>query len=60
MHTNQTNDSKHWRERAGMMRSLATTMQDTEAAVLMGDLANDYDKMADENERQTSKACKSK
>jgi protein subunit release factor A len=55
MRTNQTNDSKHWRDRAAQIRGIAIKMQGTEAAILMGDLANDYDKFADNNERQTTK-----
>ena len=39
-------DAKHWRERAAKMRELARTMTDTGPAVLMNDLAADYDKMA--------------
>jgi hypothetical protein len=55
MRTNQTNDSKHWRERAAQIRDIAIKIQGTEAAILMGDFANDYDKFADNNERQTTK-----
>jgi len=46
MGTNQPNDSKHWRDRAAQIRGIAIKMQGTEAAILMGDLANDYDKFA--------------
>jgi hypothetical protein len=60
MRINQTNDSKHWRDRAAHFRGTAITMQGTGAAVLMGDLANDYDKRADKNERQATKANKPK
>jgi hypothetical protein len=60
MRTNQTNDSKHWRDRTAQIRGIAITMQGTGAAVLMGDLANDYDKMADKNERQATKMNKPK
>jgi hypothetical protein len=41
------NDSKHWRDRAAEMRVLAEEMRDADAACLMHDLANDYDKLAD-------------
>ena len=60
MRTNQTNDSKRWRDRAAQIRGIAIKMQGTEAAILMGDLANDYDKMADKNERQATKENKPK
>jgi hypothetical protein len=60
MRTLQTNDSKHWRDRAARIRGIAIKMQGTEAAVLMGDLANDYDKFADNNERQATKENKRK
>jgi protein subunit release factor A len=55
MRTHQTNDSKHWRDRAAQIRDIAIKMQGTEAAILMGDLANDYDKFADNNERKPIK-----
>jgi hypothetical protein len=54
MQTHQTNDAKHWRNRAAQIRGIAIKMQGTEAAILMGDLANDYDKFADNNERQAN------
>jgi hypothetical protein len=60
MWTNQPNDSKHWRDRAAQFRGIAIKMQGTGAAVLMGDLANDYDKIADKNERQATKENKPK
>jgi hypothetical protein len=60
MRTHQTNDSKHWRDRAAQIRGIAIKMQGTEAAILMGDLANDYDKFADNNERQVTKENKRK
>jgi hypothetical protein len=41
------NDPKHWRDRATEMRVLAEDMRDADAACLMHDLANDYDKLAD-------------
>ena len=60
MRTHQTNDSKHWRDRAAQIWGIAIKMQGTEAAILMGDLANDYDKFADNNERQATKENKRK
>ena len=42
-----TKDPQHWRERAAKMRELARTMTDTESAILMNDLAADYDKLAE-------------
>jgi hypothetical protein len=42
-----TNDPKHWRERAAQMRALAMTMKDPEVVILMNDLATDYEKLAD-------------
>jgi hypothetical protein len=41
------NDPKHWRDRAAQMRALALTMKDSEAAILMNDLAADYETLAD-------------
>jgi hypothetical protein len=46
MSTGDTNDPEHWRERATQMRALAVKMVDTEAAILMRDLAADYEKVA--------------
>jgi hypothetical protein len=42
-----TKDPTHWRERAAKMRELARAMTDTEAGILMTDLAADYDKLAE-------------
>jgi hypothetical protein len=42
-----TNDPQHWRDRAAQMRALARTMADPKIAILMADLAADYDKLAD-------------
>ena len=42
-----TDDPQHWRDRAAQMRSLAVTMADTQAGILLTDLAPDYDKRAD-------------
>jgi hypothetical protein len=47
MSTGDTNDPQHWRDRAAQMRALALTMGDTDAAILMRDLAADYDKLAE-------------
>ena len=44
------NDSKHWRDRAAEMRVLSCDMKDLEAQLMMGKLANDYDKLADQAE----------
>jgi hypothetical protein len=41
------NDPSHWRHRAAQMRSLARTMAEPTIAILMRDLAADYDKLAD-------------
>jgi hypothetical protein len=60
MRAKRTSDSKHWRERAGQMRALAITMKDTEAGILMDDLADEYDKIAEKSERQTTKEIKPK
>jgi hypothetical protein len=54
---NQTHGSKHWRNRAGNIRAVAATMQDTNAGTLMDDLANDYDKFADKAERRAAQAA---
>jgi hypothetical protein len=42
-----TNDPKHWRDRATRMRALARTMTNPDVAILMADLAADYDKLAE-------------
>jgi hypothetical protein len=57
MSTGDTNDPQHWRDRAAQMRALALTMGDTDAAILMRDLAADYDKLA---ERAAIRAGKSR
>jgi hypothetical protein len=46
------NDAKHWRDRAAEMRVLAAEMQNTRTAMLMNDLAHDYDKLADRAEER--------
>jgi hypothetical protein len=60
MRTTQTNGSKHLRDRAVKMRAIVATMQDTQAHVLMNDLADDYDKLADNRERQATTKYKLK
>jgi hypothetical protein len=42
----ETNDPEHWRNRAAQMRTLASTMPG-EAAILMNDLAEEYDRLAE-------------
>jgi hypothetical protein len=48
-----TDDPKHWRDRATKMGALASTMVNTNAGILLADLAADYDKLA---ERATIRA----
>jgi hypothetical protein len=43
-------DPQHWRDRAAQMRALAVKMAGSEAAILMNDLANDYEKLAERAE----------
>jgi hypothetical protein len=40
------NDAKHWQVRAAKMRAMAENLGNPNAARLMHDLANDYDKLA--------------
>jgi hypothetical protein len=40
-------DSKHWRNRATEMRALAESMSNSKPTLLLSDLADDYDKLAD-------------
>jgi hypothetical protein len=47
MPSRNTNDPKHWPERAAQMRALALTMKDPEVAILTNDLATDYEKLTD-------------
>jgi hypothetical protein len=47
MSPRETDDPQHWRDRAAQMRALALTMGDTEVAILIRDLATDYDKLAE-------------
>ena len=39
-------DPQHWRDRAARLRGLAIKMMGTEAAVLINDLADDYERLA--------------
>jgi hypothetical protein len=41
------NDSQHWRSRAAQMRGIAIKMMGTEAAILINDLADEYDRLAE-------------
>jgi hypothetical protein len=43
-------DPQHWRDRAAQMRALAVKMAGSEAAILMNDLATDYEKLAERAE----------
>ncbi len=52
MSTRNPNDPKHWRDRAAQMRALALKMG-TKAAILMRDLAADYEKLAEGAEIRT-------
>jgi hypothetical protein len=46
MPARDTNDPEHWRKRAAQMRKLARTMSG-DAAILLTDLATDYEKLAE-------------
>ena len=48
-----TNDPQHWRNRAAQMRSLAVKMAGSEAAILINDLAADYEKLTERAEIRT-------
>ena len=50
MSPRETDDPQHWRNRAAQMRSLAASMAGSNAAILMNDLAADYDKIAERAE----------
>jgi hypothetical protein len=39
---------ERWRDRAAKMRALAVTMGNTEAGILLTDLADHYDELADQ------------
>jgi hypothetical protein len=41
-------DPKHWRDRATKMRSVAVTMADSHAGILLNDLAIHYEELADQ------------
>jgi len=59
--TNDPKDPQHWRNRAAQIRSLAARMAGSEAAILMNDLAADYDKLAERAEiRANGKKPRSK
>jgi hypothetical protein len=47
------NDAQHWRDRAKKMRELAATMADAQAAVLLNDLALEYEKLAERADVRT-------
>ena len=53
MSTRNTNDPQHWRDRAAQMRGLAVKMAGSQAAILMNDLAADYEKLAERAEIRT-------
>jgi hypothetical protein len=40
-------DPQHWRDREAQMRALAVKMAGSEAAILVNDLATDYEKLAE-------------
>jgi hypothetical protein len=50
MSTRNTNDPQHWRDRAARMRAVATTMVETQAGILLTDLAAHYDELAERAE----------
>ena len=47
MSARKTNDPERWHKRAAQMRSLAIKMAGSDAAILMTDLADDYDRLAE-------------
>jgi hypothetical protein len=47
MSPRETDDPQHWRNRAAQMRSLAAKMGGSDAAILMTDLAAEYDRLAE-------------
>jgi hypothetical protein len=49
-----TNDPQHWRDRAAQMRALAVKMAGSEAAILINDLAADYEKLAERAENKAN------
>jgi hypothetical protein len=50
------NDSRHWRDRAAEMRSLADWMKEVDAAAMMLRLADDYDLLADRADQRANGA----
>jgi hypothetical protein len=48
MSPRETNDPEHWRNRAAQMQSLAITMAGCNAAILLADLAAEYDRLAEQ------------
>ena len=50
MSTRDTDDPQHWRDRAAQFRSLAIKMAGSQAAILINDLAADYEKIAERAE----------
>ena len=52
MSTAPANGSRYWRDRAVKMRAVVATMDGSNAYILMKDLADDYDRLADDKERQ--------
>ncbi len=50
-----TNDAKHWRDRAAEMRVLSDEIKDPQAQRMMLKLANDYDKLADRAEERAAR-----
>jgi hypothetical protein len=47
MSPRETDDPQHWRNRAAQMRSLAIKMAGCDAAILMNDLAAEYESLAE-------------
>jgi hypothetical protein len=47
MRVRDINDHQHWRGRAAQMRGIAIKMMGTEAAILINDLADEYDRLAE-------------
>jgi hypothetical protein len=48
------NGSQYWRDRAVKMRAVVVTMKDSHAHILMNDLADHYDRLADDREGQAT------
>jgi hypothetical protein len=49
------NGSQYLRDRAIRLRAVVATMHGTHAHVLMNDLADDYDRLAGDRERQSQR-----